>query len=114
MTHGLTLDPRSCHAPLPTANAVILLPDAAAAAADDDDDDVAMYCICADDVDLADELSSRSWEQQRQKIKAIEDKYRWKLNEHGVRIFAIHCAQFTHECRQQLLANKTIQKLFLN
>ena len=86
MTRGLTLDPRSCHAPLTTANAVILLPDAAAAAADDDDDDddVAVYCICADDVDLADELSSRSWEQQRQKIKAIEDKYRWKLNEHGV------------------------------
>lgn len=37
-----------------------------------------------DDVELTDELSSRSWEQQRQKIKAVEDKYRWKLNEHGL------------------------------
>jgi len=50
-----------------------------------------MTCVyvCVDDVDLSDELSSRAWEQQRQKIKAIEDKYRWKLNEKGVRIFVI-------------------------
>lgn len=47
-------------------------------------DAAATACVRADDVDLADELSSRSWEQHRQKIKAVEDKYRWKLNEHGV------------------------------
>jgi len=47
-----------------------------------------LFCtVCADDADLADDPSSRSWEQQRQKIKAVEDKYRWKLNEHGVCIF---------------------------
>jgi len=45
--------------------------------------------VCADDAELSDELSRRSWEQQRQKIKAVEDKYRWKLNEHGVGIFII-------------------------
>ena len=43
-----------------------------------------MYVHGTDDVDLSDELSGRSWEQQRQKIKAVEDKYRWKLNERGV------------------------------
>jgi len=48
-----------------------------------------MNVVCADDVEMPDELSSRSWEQQRQKIKAVEDKYRWKLNEHGVRILII-------------------------
>jgi len=38
-----------------------------------------------DDADLADDQSGgRSWEQQKQRIKAVEDKYRWKLNERRV------------------------------
>ena len=63
--------------------------------------------VCADDGDLAtDELSSRLWEQQRQRIKAVEDKYRWKLNEHGVRTSAVrphrtHMYQL-HRCGQLL------------
>ena len=40
--------------------------------------------VCTDDADLPDEQPGRSWEQQKQRIKAIEDKYRWKLNERGV------------------------------
>ena len=40
--------------------------------------------FCADDVDSSDQAFSHLWEQQRGKIKALEDKYRWKLNENGV------------------------------
>ena len=39
----------------------------------------------ADDVESSDKAFSHLWEQQRGKIRALEDKYRWKLNENGVR-----------------------------
>ena len=74
MADGLSLNPHSYHAPLPVVNS-------ASAVADAD--------VCTDDADLVDEFSGRSWEQQRQKIKAVEDKYRWKLNEHRVRIIMV-------------------------
>ena len=47
--------------------------------------DVDFSYLSVDDVESSDKAFSHLWEQQRGKIRALEDKYRWKLNENGVR-----------------------------
>ena len=47
--------------------------------------DLDFNCLLVDGVDSSDKAFSHLWEQQRGKIRALEDKYRWKLNENGVR-----------------------------
>jgi len=39
----------------------------------------------ADDEEAVHVDSSRLWEHRRSRIKALDDKFRWKLNELGVR-----------------------------
>jgi len=41
--------------------------------------------LAADDHSAAHADSSRLWEHRRSRIKALDDKFRWKLNELGVR-----------------------------
>ena len=48
--------------------------------------DVDPYCFPADGMESSDKAFTHIWEQQRGKIRALEDKYRWKLNENGVRL----------------------------
>jgi len=40
--------------------------------------------IADDDVDVVHTDTSRQWERRRSRIKALDDKFRWKLNELGV------------------------------
>jgi len=44
----------------------------------------------ADDQDATHVDSSRQWEHRRSRIKALDDKFRWKLNELGVRRTKLH------------------------
>ena len=42
------------------------------------------YFILLDEASSGIESTERSWEMEKHKIKALDDKYRWKLNEQGV------------------------------
>ena len=47
---------------------------------------VLIVLVSADDVDASEKTLTQMWHQQKNKIKALEDKYRWKLNENGVSV----------------------------